>query len=114
MSAQRRVPENPLAFIKQCIRGKRIFWSYHVNMRLGVRPISREIILDAVDNFEAIEEYPDDKYLPSYLIRAARGEVVFHVQIATDVILDNIRIVTVYKPDPGKWDREFRTRRKET
>lgn len=114
MSAQRRVPENPLAFIKQCIKGKRIFWTYHVNMRLGARPISRQTILGAVDSFEVIEEYPDDKYLPSYLIRAAHGELALHVQIATDVVLDNIRIVTAYKPDPGKWDREFKTRRKET
>jgi hypothetical protein len=114
MSAQRSVPENPLTFIKQCIEGKRIFWTYHVNMRLGIRPISRETILGAVDSFEIIEEYPDDKYLPSYLLKAIHGELVFHVQIATDVVLDNIRIVTAYKPDPAKWDREFRTRRKDT
>ena len=83
-------------------------------MRLGVRPIFREAIFGAVDSFEIIEEYPDDKYFPSYLIRAAHREVIFHVQIATDVVLNNIRIVTAYKPDPGKWDPEFRTRRKET
>lgn len=113
MSAQQPIPEDPLVFIKQCILGKKIYWTYHVNMRLGVRPLSRDVILGAVDSFDIIEEYPDDKYLPSYLVRAAHGKLIFHVQIATDVVLDNIRIVTAYEPNPQKWDREFRTRRKE-
>ena len=58
------LPVDSVGFIKTCIRQNRIFWTYHVNMRLGVRSISRQIILDAVDSFEVIEEYPKDKYLP--------------------------------------------------
>ena len=114
MGAQSRVPDEPLGFIKHCIERKRTFWTYHVNMRLGERPISRAIILGVVGSFEIIEQYPDDKYFPSYLITAAYGDLVFHVQIATDVASDNIRIVTAYKPDPVKWDSEFRTRREKT
>jgi len=79
-------------------------------MRFGVRPLSREMILRAVDSFEMIESYPEDKYLPSYLIRAASDSAVFHVQIATDLDGDNIRIVTAYIPDPKKWNEDYRTR----
>jgi hypothetical protein len=43
-------------------------WTYHVNMRLQGRFISREEILDSVSEYQIIEEYPADKYLPSYLI----------------------------------------------
>lgn len=111
MPDQERIPGNPLAFIKRCVERKKIFWTYHVNMRFGQRPISRELILSAVNSYEIIEEYPKDKYLPSYLIRAEYGNLVFHVQIATDVVLENIRIVTTYVPDPSKWDEGFRTRR---
>jgi|SRR3989338_1869798 len=108
---QGRIPDNPLTFIKRCIRRNKIFWTYHVNMRLGQRALSRDIILGAVDFYEAIEEYPKDKYLPSYLIRADNGELVFHVQIATDTVLENIRIVTAYVPDPSQWGGDFRKRR---
>ena len=38
-------------------------------------------------------------------------EVVFHAQIATDEEGQNIRIVTMYIPNPGKWDNELRVRR---
>lgn len=106
------MPDDPLAFIKNCIRQRHIFWTYHVNMRLGRRELSRDLILNTVDSYEIIERYPDDKYLPSYLIRASEGDLVFHVQIATDIVGDNIRIVTAYLPDPAKWSADWRNRKK--
>lgn len=111
MPDQGGIPEDPLAFIKRCIERRKIFWTYHVNMRLGQRPISRELILSAADSYEVIEEYPKDKYLPSYLIRAERGKLVFHVHIAADAALEHIRIVTAYVPDPSQWGGDFRKRR---
>ena len=100
-----------MTFIKRCIERKKIFWTYHVNMRLGQRALSRDIILSAVGLYEIIEEYPEDKYLPSYLIHAENGELVFHVQIATDIISENVRIVTTYIPEPSLWEEDFRRRR---
>lgn len=77
MSDGRRVPGRPLEFIKRCIQGGRIFWTYHVNMRFGHRPISRELIVRAAETFEIVEEYPEDKYLPSYLVRAEHQDSSF-------------------------------------
>ena len=111
MPAHGAITSDPLDFIRKCIEQGRIFWTYHVNMRFGQRPIRREIILNSVGSFEIIEEYPSDKYLPSYLIRAEHETLVFHIQIATDVAFENIRIVTAYVPDPGKWSEDFRVRR---
>ncbi|MGZ8385103.1 MAG: DUF4258 domain-containing protein [Nitrospira sp.] len=45
---------------------------------------------------DIIESYPDDKYLSSYLILCQSDEGAAHLQIATDVHGDNVRIVTVY------------------
>ena len=42
-------------------------------MRLQGRFISRQHILDAVDTYEVIESYPEDKYLPSHNAPAKRG-----------------------------------------
>jgi hypothetical protein len=41
-------------------------------MRLAGRFIPREVILAAVASYGMVEAYPDDKYLPSYVILAAR------------------------------------------
>ena len=47
--------------------------------------IPREMILAAVTSYELVEAYPDDKYLPSYLILARHGSEAFHVLFATDL-----------------------------
>ena len=57
-------------------------WSYRVNMRLVGRFIPREAILDAVETFELVEAYPDDKYLPSYLVLGRAGTDAFHALFA--------------------------------
>ncbi|MBU1366902.1 MAG: DUF4258 domain-containing protein [Candidatus Omnitrophica bacterium] len=100
-----------LEFIKSCIRHRRIYWTYHVNMRLKERFISREAILASVDTYEVIEKYPQDKYLSSYLIYAEDKGGAIHIQIAIDRENENIRIVTVYRPTIDRWEREFKVRR---
>lgn len=81
-------------------------------MRLKKRFIPREAILFSVDTYEIIEEYPKDKYLPSYLIYAEHERMIIHIQIAADIKSDNIIIVTTYKPTLDKWEKDFKTRRK--
>jgi hypothetical protein len=80
-------------------------------MRLAGRFIPREAILDAVETFELVEAYPDDKYLPSYLVLGRVGDDAFHVVFATDVESDNVRVVTVYRPDAAEWQGDLKTRR---
>jgi hypothetical protein len=102
------VPDDPLAFIQRCVRERKLHWTYHVNMRLEGRHISRGEILNAVETYQMVEAYPHDKYLPSYLV----GTHAFHVLFATDTEEDNVRIVTAYRPDPDEWEPGSMTRRK--
>ena len=106
------VPDNPLAFIQQCVRERKIHWTFHVNMRLKGRFISREKIFESVSSFEIIEEYPKDKYLPSYLIYSQHHVSIFHVLFAVDVPVDNFRVITAYYPDTEEWEEDLKTRRK--
>ncbi|MGH8591131.1 MAG: DUF4258 domain-containing protein, partial [Gammaproteobacteria bacterium] len=69
----------------RCVRELRIFWTYHVNIRLAQRYIARQAILDAVDGHELVEAYPQDKYLPSYLVLAKHAGSAFRVLFAIDV-----------------------------
>jgi len=80
-------------------------------MRLKDRFIPREFIIDSVDSYEIIEEYPRDKYLPSYLIYSQYRNRVFHILFATDVKEDNVRIITAYYPNPDEWQEDLKTRR---
>jgi hypothetical protein len=69
-------------------------------------------ILDLADDAEVIEAYPDDKYLPSYLVLTTHSGVAFHILFAADVPGGNVRVVTAYRPDPNEWEPDLRTRRR--
>jgi len=107
-----QVPDDLLGFIQECIRSRRILWTYHVNMRLEGRFIARDEILGTVESFQIIEAYPEDKYLPSFLLLAKSEKSTFHVLIAVDLEGNNIRIVTAYQPDQEHWMPDLMTRRK--
>ena len=109
--AERNLPDDPVAFIRDCLRDGRILWTYHVNMRLGKRFIARETIIAAAESYEIVEAYPDDKYFPSYLPLGQRGEEAFHALFGTDVDEQNVRVVTAYYPSPEEWEADLKTPR---
>ena len=110
--AERKLPDVPISFIRNCLRGGRILWTYHVNMRLGRRFIARETIISAADSYEIVEAYPEDKYFPSYLLLGGQGEEAFHVLVGTDVDGQNVRIITAYYPSPDEWETDLKRRRR--
>lgn len=108
---ERRLPGDSLAFIRQCVREGRVLWTYHVSMRMKGRSISRRTVFESIDTYEVIEAYPEDRYLPSYLVWARHGSDVIHVLFAADVAGGNVRVVTAYRPMPMEWDQELKRRR---
>jgi len=107
-----RCPNDPLQFIQRCVRQGKALWTYHVNMRLTGRFIPRRSIVDSHADYEIIEEYPEDKYLPSYLVHSEYGGDVFHILFAVDMEGDNVRIITAYRPSPEEWEEDLKTRRR--
>lgn len=82
-------------------------------MRLRQRGLSAGALTSSVGGLEIIESYLTDKYLPSFLLRGETQETVFHAQIAVDMKGNNVRVVTMYIPDPDEWSSDLRTRRTE-
>jgi len=80
-------------------------------MRLKGRFIPRGAVLEAADSYEIIEAYPEDKYLPSYLVLGRSADQAFHVLFAADPAGGNVRVVTVYRPSEDGWEKDSKTRR---
>ncbi len=60
---------------------------------------------------ETIEEYPDDAPFPSRLVLGSVGDRPIHVVSADDVDRGETIVITVYEPDPARWDPGFRRRK---
>jgi hypothetical protein len=82
--------------------------SGHAVKRMIEKLIDRSEVEEAILLGEVIEQYPDDKYSPSYLVygRTSRGRNL-HVQVS---LPPTVVVITTYEPDPGKWV-DYRTRK---
>lgn len=111
MALKHLIPDDPLEFIRRCVIQKKLYWTYHVNMRLKGRSIPQSAIIDYHHRYEIIEQYPEDKYFPSYLVRSECTDYILHILFAVDMEDDNIRIITAYRPTLDDWEDGFRIRR---
>ena len=66
---------------------------------------------EAMESPEPLEEYPDDHPYPSCLLLLfTNGGRPLHVVAAHDEAAQGIIIVTVYHPDPDRWE-DYRRRK---
>ncbi len=80
-------------------------------MRLEQRGITREAIINSVDEFNIIEDYPHDKYLPSCLAISEYANRIFHIVIAMDRDDQSVVIIIAYEPAIDSWNDDLQTRR---
>ncbi len=109
---EEKIPHDPIEFIRSRVLQGKVLWTYHVNMRLRSRFIPREAILESVNKYEIIEEYPRDKYSPSYLVYSQYQQQRFHILFAADLEGDNVRVITVYRPSTQEWETDLKKRRR--
>ena len=72
--------------IIELVRRRTYYWRQHAIQRGIERAIRDEEVVEALLNGEIIEEYPEDKYGPSYLVlgRTSAGRLLHVVLPATD------------------------------
>ena len=75
------------------------------------RGISPEDVRHALDEGQTIERYPDTLPYASRLVLGWCGGRPLHVVTADGPEDEEIIVVTVYEPDPTRWEAGF-TRRK--
>lgn len=97
--------------IRRKIANNDFEFSKHAVDQSILRQIRVNEIKDVISKGQLIEDYPNDKYGPSCLIcgltQAGRP---IHVQCSYP-IRPLVKIITVYEPDPDRWNDDFTIRR---
>ena len=98
--------------IKELIRQRRVIWKRHVLERMLERGLTRSIVLEAVLTGELIEDYSEDRPLPSGLFLGWQGKKPLHVVITMNTGDNLVAVVTAYEPTLEHFESDYRTRRK--
>ncbi len=87
--------------------GRRLVFRLHALRALAQRGISAADVRHVLDTGKVIEEYPADTPYPSRLVLGWRGARPLHVVAADNTAGQETIIITVYEPDPARWDATF-------
>lgn len=86
-------------------------FSTHAVDQSILRQVRVQEIREAIANGQVIEDYPEDKYRPSCLICGlTQTQRAIHVQCSYPS-RSLIKIITVYEPDPQRWNDDFTQRK---
>jgi len=88
-----------------------LIFRVHALQRMFQRRISEIDVRDVLENGQVIEAYPDDLPYPSRLMLGFVNGRPLHVLASDDPDMAATVIVTVYEPDPARWDAAFKHRR---
>jgi len=89
--------------------GLPLIYRVHAVRRMAERDIREEDVAHVVSRGKVIENYPDDKPYPSCLLLGWLNGRPIHVVSATTE--HEIIIITVYEPDPARWQPDFEKRK---
>ena len=89
----------------------KILFRVHAVQRMFERNISVKKVSQALQSGEAIEDYSAEMPEPSRLLLGFQGKRPFHVVTSENPETKETTIITVYIPDPDKWNKDFRSRK---
>ncbi len=78
---------------------------------MAKRGINDDDIQTVLAEGKEIESYPHDSPYPSRLLLGWRGSRPLHVVVADNMAENETIIVTVYEPDPERWEPDFERRK---
>ena len=90
---------------------QRLVFRVHAIEAMFQRNISEADVQHVLIAGKTIESYPDDQPYPSRLVLGWRGSRPLHVVVADNERDRESIIVTVYEPDPDRWEAGFERRR---
>ena len=91
-------------------KSENIIITLHGQLRLNERGITIDDVMNAINNGDIIEQYPDDFPFPSCLILGLSVQNTYiHIVVSMDE--DKIYLITAYIPKRDKWETDFKTRK---
>jgi hypothetical protein len=97
--------------IRQKVSDEQFEFSKHAVDQSILRQVQVQEVREAIANGQVIEDYPNDKYGPSCLVSGlTQAQRPIHVQCSypSRALL---KIITLYEPDPQRWNSDFTQRR---
>ena len=89
----------------------RVVFRLHAIRRMYERGIGVEDVRHVLATGRIIEEYPNDSPYPSCLILGSAGLRPVHVVVALNSLEHETIVITVYEPDPARWEPGLGRRR---
>ena len=89
----------------------KIIFRVHAIQRMFERKVSVRNVSQALQSCEIIEDYSAEMPEPSHLILGFQGKRPFHIVTSENLETNEVTIVTVYIPDPNKWNGNFKDRK---
>ena len=88
-----------------------LIFRVHALQRMVERHIREADVQHVLDTGTTIESYPDDQPYPSRLVLGWVASRPIHVVIADAQALQETIVITVYEPDPERWETDYQTRK---
>ena len=82
----------------------------HALQRMFERQIERSMVESVIQSGTTIESYPEDTPYPSRLVLGWDRDRPVHVVVADNLQDEETIVITVYQPDPMRWDSSFSRR----
>jgi len=97
--------------LRSKIAANQFEFSRHTLDQNILRGITVQELHEAIADGEVIEDYPDDKYGPSFLVFGmTKSRRPIHIQCSYPS-RRVVKIITLYQPDPEQWI-DYKVRRK--
>jgi hypothetical protein len=93
------------------VNNPKIVFRLHAIQRMFERNVSVRNVVQALQFGETIEDYSTEMPEPSRLILGFQGRRPFHMVTSENQKTHEITIITVYIPNPDRWDKEWKRRK---
>ena len=92
--------------------GAKLIFRVHAVQRMFERRVGSEDVRHVIEHGQRIEDYPEATPFPSRLVLGWIGDRPLHVVAAYNPLTRETIVVTVYEPDPARWQDGFTKRKK--
>lgn len=96
--------------IRNLAKKRSVAFKKHALVRIIERRINVDEVLTALELCETIQEYQNDKPLPSRLVLGFGNNRPLHAVVAVDD--EMLWVITAYIPSLDIWNKDFKTRKK--